>query len=83
MGHPSTYVWSCKAAKNQTSICESFHHVRFDKDQMQSQKNPVSASAMLTGKFLQIRKVFATSSLLAEEFPDILENVRILYKISR
>ena len=48
----------------------------------QSQKNPVSASAMLTGKFLQIRKVFATSSLLAEEFPDILENVRILYKIS-
>ena len=31
---------------------------------MQSQKNPVSVSAMLTGKFLQIRKVFATSSLL-------------------
>ena len=29
------------------------------------------------------RKVFVTSSLLAEEFPDILENVRILYKISR
>ena len=29
------------------------------------------------------RKVFAKSSLLAEEFPDILENVRILYKISR
>ena len=26
---------------------------------------------------------FATSSLLAEEFPDILENARILYKISR
>ena len=49
----------------------------------QSQKNPVSASAMLTGKFLRIRKVFATSSLFAEEFPDILENVRILYKISR
>ena len=24
-------------------------------------KNPVSASAMLTGKFLQIRKLFATS----------------------
>ena len=44
----------------------------------QSQKNPVSASAMLTGKFLQIRKVFATSSLLAEEFPDTLQ-----YKISR
>ena len=49
----------------------------------QSQKNPVSASAMLNGKFLRIRKVFATSSLFAEEFPDILENVRILYKISR
>ena len=44
----------------------------------QSQKNPVSMSAMLTGKFLQIRKVFATSSLLAEEFPDTLQ-----YKISR
>ena len=45
---------------------------------VQSQKNPVSVSAMLTGKFLQIRKVFATSSLLAEEFPDTLQ-----YKISR
>ena len=33
--------------------------------EQQSQKNPVSASAMLTGKFLQIQKVFATSSLLA------------------
>ena len=44
----------------------------------QSCKNPVSASAMLTGKFLQIRKVFATSSLLAEEFSDTLQ-----YKISR
>ena len=39
----------------------------------QSQKKPVSASAMLTGKFLQIRKVFATGSLLAEEFPNILK----------
>ena len=36
-------------------------------------QNPVSASAMLTEKFLQIRKVFATSSLLAEEFPDTLQ----------
>ena len=44
----------------------------------QSRKNPVSATAMLTGKFLQIRKVFATSSLLAEEYPDTLR-----YKISR
>ena len=43
----------------------------------QSHKNPVSASAMLNRKFLQIRKVFATSSLLAEEFPDTLQ-----YKIS-
>ena len=34
-------------------------------------------------KFLRIRKVFATSSLFPGEFPDILENVRILYKISR
>ena len=47
-------------------------------DALQSQKNPVSASVMLTGKFLQIRKVFATSSLLAEEFLDTLP-----YKISR
>ena len=47
-------------------------------DFLQSHKNPVRASAMLTGKFLQIRKVFATSSLLAEEFPDTLQ-----YKISR
>ena len=37
------------------------------------QKKPVSASAMLTGKFLRILKVFATSSLLAEEFPNILK----------
>ena len=49
----------------------------------QSQKNPVSASAMLTGKFLGIRKVFATCSLLAEEFPDNLENSQMLHKISR
>ena len=39
----------------------------------QSHKNPVSVSAMLTGKFLRIRKVFTTSSLLAEEFPNILK----------
>ena len=51
--------------------------------QGQSQKNPVSASAMLTGKVLRIRKVFVTCSLLAEEFPDYLENVRMLHKISR
>ena len=38
---------------------------------------------MLTGKFLRIRKAFAKSSLLAEEFPDILENVWTLYNISR
>ena len=49
-----------------------------DASQFQSHKNPVSASAMLTGKFLQIRKVFVTSSLLAEEYPDTLQ-----YKISR
>ena len=55
----------------------------FDPPHLQSQKNPVSASSMLTGKFLRIRKVFATFSLLAEEFPDNLENVRMLHKISR
>ena len=36
----------------------------------QKPRQRVSASAMLTGKFLQIRKVFATSSLLAEELRD-------------
>ena len=30
---------------------------------------------MLTGKFWDIWKVFATSSLLAEEFPDTLQSV--------
>ena len=49
---------------------------------VQSQKNPVSVSAMLTGKFLQIRKVFATSSLLAEEFLD-MQNVRMNWKVFR
>ena len=44
-------------------------------------QNPVSASAMLTGKFLQIWKVFATSSLLAEEFPD-MQNVQMNWKVS-
>ena len=62
----------------------------------QSHKNPVSASAMLTGKFLRIRKVFATNSLLAEEFPNFLKmyeyytkypdnmhSVRMNWKVSR
>ena len=56
----------------------------------QSQKNPVSASAMLTGRFLQIRKVFVTSSLLAEElrilcntkYPDNMQSVRMNWKVS-
>ena len=62
-----------------------FHHdplrkfmAQRDSFRRKSRKNPVSASAMLTGKFLQIRRVFATSSLLAEEYPDTLQ-----YKISR
>ena len=38
--------------------------------------------ALLLGKFLQIWKVFATSTLLAEEFTDNLENVWMLYKVS-
>ena len=50
----------------------------------------VSASAMLTGKFLQIRKVFVTSSLLAEElrilcntkYPDNMQSVRMNWKVS-
>ena len=56
---------------------------------IQSQKKSVSASAMLNGKFLWMRKVFATCSLLAEEFPDNLEkcpvaiqNIQIKCKVS-
>ena len=41
----------------QPQMAYKFFHDAFN----QSQKNPVSASAMLTGKFLRIRKVFATS----------------------
>ena len=36
-------------------------------------KTRVRKKTMLTGKFLRIRKVFVTCSLLAEEFPDNLE----------
>ena len=57
---------------------------------LQSRKNPVSASAMLTGKFLQFRKVFATKSLLAGEFrilcntkyPDNMQSVRMNWNVS-
>ena len=50
----------------------------------------VSVSAMLTRKFLQIRKVFVTSSLLAEElrilcntkYPDNMQSVRMNWKVS-
>ena len=67
----------------QVTMKNNYEHEDHEDHGDQSQKNPVSGSAMLTGKFLRIQKVFATSSLFAEEFPDILENVRILYKISR
>ena len=66
------------ADENDNSVIEDFTWALLFNAFRQSPKNPVSASAMLTGKFLQIRKVFATSSLLAEEFPDSLQ-----YKISR
>ena len=62
---------------NGRGLVEKFSH------SLAESEKTVSASAMLTGKFLRIRKVFAKSSLLAEEYPDILEHVRILYKISR
>ena len=35
---------------------------------LQSQKNPVSMSAMLTGKFLQIRKVFANPESFCKKY---------------
>ena len=47
-----------------SSLFETFN-INIWKVNHQSQKNPVSASAMLSGKFLRIRKVFATSSLFA------------------
>ena len=47
----------------------------------QMRKNLGSRVALLPGKFLQIRKAFVTSSLLAEDFTDNLENVRMLYKV--
>ena len=37
-------------------------------DEDQSRKNPVSASAMLTGKFLPIRKVFANPESFCDKF---------------
>jgi len=39
---------------------------------------------MLTGKFLQIQKVFATSSLLAEEYSGYfaIKNIQIICKVS-
>ena len=64
------------ALGNPLPVCHS-EYASVNVNRTQSHKNPVSASAMLTGKFLQIRKVFATSSLLAEEYLDTLQ-----YKIS-
>ena len=68
-------VLASTTLRKQNINCMLLHELQANH---QSHKNPVSALAMLTGKFLQIRKVFATSSLLAEEFPDTLQ-----YKISR
>ena len=51
----------------------------------QSQKNPVSASAMLTGKFLRIRKVFATRWRISGHFgkcPDTIQNIQIICNVS-
>ena len=53
----------------------------------QSRKNPVSTSAMLTGKFLQIRKVFATSLknfriLCNTKYPDNMQSVRMNWEVS-
>ena len=55
---------------------KTFWVIFFDGPDAESQ-NPISASAMLTGKFLQIQKVFTTGSSLAEEFPDTLQQHKI------
>ena len=44
----------------------------------QSQKNPVSASAMLTRNFLRIRRVFSNS----ESFCNKMKNLRTFWKMS-
>ena len=61
----------------------SFTAMLFDECLESESEKPCQRVSNADRKVLQIRKVFATSSLLAEEFPDILANVRILYKISR
>ena len=66
-------VLSRKILFDNAQIVVGWLNIDYLRYREQSQKNPVSASAMLTGKFLRIRKVFATSSLLAEEFPNILK----------
>ena len=48
----------------------------------QSQKNHGSVVALLPGKFLQIRKVFASKHLLAQKRPVGKEIVRIVRKLS-
>ena len=49
---------------------------------VQSQKIPVSASAMLSGKFLQIRKVFAKRLIFGQNSPVGKETVRMVWKLS-
>ena len=71
-------IWVCAGYREGGKVVVTMALMYNDHPCGQSHKNPVSASAMLTGKFLQIRKVFATCSFLAEEFPDTLQ-----YKISR
>ena len=56
---------------------------------MQSRKNPVSASAMLTGKFLQIRKILRQVHFWLKNFrilcntkyPDNMQSVRMNWKV--
>ena len=70
-------IWVCAGYREGGKVVVTMALMYNDHPCGQSHKNPVSASAMLTGKFLLIRKVLATSSLLAEEYLDTLQ-----YKIS-
>ena len=68
----------CETCYSEFTESDQSNYRRRGWDVQQSQKKTVSASAMLTRKFLRIRKVFVTWLLLAQEFLDNLENVRML-----
>ena len=71
-------------AKHVVAKFDPFQSSSLGHNYAQSRKNPVSASAMLTGKFLQIRKVFANPEIFCKSRKFLrqvhywLKNFRIL-----